>query len=204
LIDDLLDVTRFKTGKLRLHLGQVKLSRVIDSAIDSLRPLADAKHIRLQRITTSEVPCVLGDWDRLQQVMWNLLSNAIKFTPRGGHVMVHLERVGPHMEIKVSDNGAGIDQNFLPYVFEPYRQPDESAIKSEGLGLGLAIVRQLVELHRGRVRAESSGKGQGSCITVSLPLTVTRKASQAISEAVITNQTTHCDSNRRLLSQRAD
>ena len=187
LIDDLLDVMRIKTGKLRLHLGQVKLSRVIDSAIDSLQPLADAKHIRLQRITTAEAPCVLGDWDRLQQVMWNLLSNAIKFTPEGGHVMVHLERVGPHVEIKVTDNGAGIDQNFLPYVFEPYRQPDESA--SEGLGLGLAIVRQLVELHRGRVRAESSGKGQGSCITVSLPLTVASKTSKVASEAVITNQT---------------
>ncbi|HSE24187.1 MAG TPA: HAMP domain-containing sensor histidine kinase [Pyrinomonadaceae bacterium] len=189
LIDDLLDVIRIKTGKLRLHLGQVKLSRVIDSAIDSLRPLADAKHIGLQRITTSEAACVLGDWDRLQQVMWNLLSNAIKFTPRGGHVMVHLERVGSHMEIKVTDTGAGIDQNFLPYVFDPYRQPDESAIRSEGLGLGLAIVRQLVELHHGRVRAESSGKGQGSCITVSLPLTVASKASQVASGAVIKNQT---------------
>jgi signal transduction histidine kinase len=180
---------RIKTGKLRLHLGQVKLSRVIDSAIDSLRPLADAKHIRLQRITTSDTACVLGDWARLQQVMWNLLSNAIKFTPVGGHVLVQLEHVGSQMEIKVTDTGEGIDQNFLPYVFEPYRQPDGSAIRSQGLGLGLAIVRQLVELHRGRVHAASSGKGQGSCLTVSLPLMVAKNASRAVSEAVITNKT---------------
>jgi signal transduction histidine kinase len=189
LIDDLLDVMRIKTGKLRLHLDQVKLSTVIDSAIDSLQPLADSKHIRLQRITISETACVLGDPARLQQVMWNLLSNAIKFTPEGGHVLVQLERVGSNMEIKVTDTGEGIDQNFLPYVFEPYRQPDGSPTRSQGLGLGLAIVRQLVELHRGRVRAESSGKGQGSCLTVSLPLMVAQKASQAVSKAVITNKT---------------
>jgi signal transduction histidine kinase len=189
LIDDLLDVMRIKTGKLRLRLDQVKLSTVIDSAIDSLQPLADSKHIRLQRITTSETAYVLGDRARLQQVMWNLLSNAIKFTPEGGHVLVQLERVGSYMEIKVTDTGEGIDQNFLPYVFEPYRQPDGSPTRSQGLGLGLAIVRQLVELHHGRVRAESSGKGQGSCLTVSLPLMVVQKASQALSKAVITNKT---------------
>lgn len=104
-------------------------------------------------------------------------------------MLVQLESVGSYMEIKVTDTGEGIDQNFLPYVFEPYRQPDGSPTRSQGLGLGLAIVRQLVELHHGRVRAESSGKGQGSCLTVSLPLMVVQKASQALSKAVITNKT---------------
>lgn len=184
LINDLLDVMRIKTGKLQLHVDQVELSSVIDSVIDSLQPLADSKHIRLQRITTSKTAYVLGDQTRLQQVMWNLLSNAIKFTPRGGSVSVQLERIGSHLEVKVTDNGEGINPDFLPYVFEPYRQPDGSAT-GHGLGLGLAIVRQLVERHRGTVRAESSGKGQGSCLTVSLPLMAAQKTSQAV--ALITN-----------------
>jgi signal transduction histidine kinase len=124
----------------------------------------------------SKTAYVLGDQTRLQQVMWNLLSNAIKFTPRGGSVSVQLERVGSHLEVKVTDTGEGIGPDFLPYVFEPYRQPDGSAT-GHGLGLGLAIVRQLVERHRGTVRAESSGKGQGSCLTVSLPLMAGQKTS---------------------------
>jgi signal transduction histidine kinase len=176
LIDDLLDVMRIKAGKLQLHVDPVELSSLIDSAIDSLRPLAESKHVRLQRITTSKTAYVLGDQTRLQQVMWNLLSNAIKFTPRGGSVSVQLERVGSHLEVKVTDTGEGIGPDFLPYVFEPYRQPDGSAT-GHGLGLGLAIVRQLVERHRGTVRAESSGKGQGSCLTVSLPLMAGQKTS---------------------------
>jgi signal transduction histidine kinase len=187
LIDDLLDVMRIKTGKLRLHVDPVELSSVIDSVIDTLQPLADSKHIRLQRITTSKTAYVLGDQTRLQQVMWNLLSNAIKFTPREGYVLVQLERVDSHLEVKVTDTGEGIGQDFLPYVFEPYRQPDGST-RGQGLGLGLAIVRQLVELHRGTVRAESSGKGQGSCFTVSLPLMVAQKAPQAVGGALITNK----------------
>jgi signal transduction histidine kinase len=176
LIDDLLDVMRIKAGKLQLHVDPVELSSLIDSAIDSLRPLAESKHVRLQRITMSKTAYVLGDQTRLQQVMWNLLSNAIKFTPRGGSVSVQLERVGSHLEVKVTDTGEGIGPDFLPYVFEPYRQPDGSAT-GHGLGLGLAIVRQLVERHRGTVRAESSGKGQGSCLTVSLPLMAGQKTS---------------------------
>jgi signal transduction histidine kinase len=178
LIDDLLDVMRIKTGKLQLHVDPLELSLVIDSVIDSLQPLADSKNILLQRINTSKTAYVLGDQTRLQQVMWNLLSNAIKFTPRGGSVLVQLERIGSHLEVKVTDNGEGISPDFLPYVFEPYRQPDGS-ITGHGLGLGLAIVRQLVELHRGTVRAESSGKGQGSCLTVSLPWMAAQKTSQA-------------------------
>jgi signal transduction histidine kinase len=186
LIDDLLDVMRIKTGKLQLHVEPVEVSSVIDSVIDSLQPLADSKHIRLQRITTSKTAYVLGDQTRLQQVMWNLLSNAIKFTPRGGSVSVQLERTGSHLEVKVTDNGEGISPDFLPYVFEPYRQPDGSAT-GHGLGLGLAIVRQLVELHRGTVRAESSGKGQGSCLTVTLPL-MAQKTSQAVRAALRKNE----------------
>jgi len=187
LIDDLLDAMRIKTGKLRLHVDPMELSSVIDSVIDSLQPLADSKHIRLQRITTSKTAYVLGDQTRLQQVMWNLLANAIKFTPQGGDVWVQLERVDSYLEVKVTDTGEGIRSDFLPYVFEPYRQPDGST-RGQGLGLGLAIVRQLVELHRGTVRAESSGKGRGSCLTVSLPLMAAQKTSQAISGALIKNE----------------
>jgi len=153
-----------------------------------LQPLADSKHIRLQRITTSKTAYVLGDQTRLQQVVWNLLSNAIKFTPQGGSVSVQLERLDSNLEVKVTDTGEGIGPDFLPYVFEPYRQPDGSTRGQKGLGLGLAIVRQLVELHRGTVRAESSGKGQGSCLTVSLPLMAAQKTSQALREALITNR----------------
>lgn len=178
LIDDLLDAMRIKTGKLRLHVDPVELSSVIDSAIDSLQPLADSKQIRLRRITTSKTAYVLGDQTRLQQVMWNLLANAIKFTPRGGEVCVQIDRVDSYVEVKVTDTGQGINPDFLPYVFEPYRQPDGSKT-GKGLGLGLAIVRQLVELHRGTVRAESSGKGQGSCLTVRLPLMAGKETSQA-------------------------
>ena len=179
LIDDLLDAMRIKTGKLRLHVDAVDLSSVIDSVIDSLQPLADSKHIRLRRITRSKTAYVLGDQTRLQQVMWNLLANAIKFTPQGGDVWVELKRVKSYLKVKVRDTGEGISPDFLPYIFEPYRQPDGST-RGQGLGLGLAIVRQLVELHRGTVRAESSGKGQGSCLTVTLPLMTAQKASQAI------------------------
>ena len=188
LIDELLDVIRMKTGKLQLHVDPVELSSVIDSVIDSLQPLADSKHIRLQRITTSKTAYVLGDQTRLQQVVWNLLSNAIKFTPQGGSVSVQLERLDSNLEVKVTDTGEGIGPDFLPYVFEPYRQPDGSTRGQKGLGLGLAIVRQLVELHRGTVRAESSGKGQGSCLTVSLPLMTAQKTSQAIGGALIKNK----------------
>ena len=187
LIDDLLDAMRIKTGKLRLHVDPVELSSVIDSVIDSLQPLADSKHIRLQRITTSKTAYVLGDQTRLQQVIWNLLANAIKFTPQGGDVWVQLDRVDSYVEVKVTDTGEGIRPDFLPYVFEPYRQPDGSTT-GQGLGLGLAIVRQLVELHRGTVWAESSGKGQGSCLTVSLPLMAAQKTSQANAGALIKNE----------------
>lgn len=187
LIEDLLDVVRIKTGKLRLHVAPVELSSVIDSAIDTLQPLADSKHIRLQLISASKTAYILGDQPRLQQIIWNLLSNAIKFTPRAGCVLIQLERLHSHMEVRVTDTGEGIGPDFLPHVFEPYRQPDGST-RGQGLGLGLAIVRHLVELHRGTVRAESSGKGEGSCFTVRLPLMAAQTVSQAVVEAIMTDK----------------
>jgi signal transduction histidine kinase len=174
LIGDLLDATRIKTGKLRLHFGPVELSSIIDSAIDSLHPLADSQNIRLQRIIKPKIDPVLGDPARLQQVMWNLLSNAIRFTPRGGCIMVQLGQIDSLAEIKVTDTGRGVSPDFLPYIFEPYCQP-EGPTRGQGLGLGLAIVRQLVELHHGTILAESCGEGQGTSFTVRLPLMVAEK-----------------------------
>jgi signal transduction histidine kinase len=184
LIEDLLDVMRIKTGKLRLQVAPVELSSVIDSAIDTLQPLADSKHIRMQLISASKTACVLGDQTRLQQVIWNLLSNAIKFTPRGGSVLIQLERVDSHMEVRVTDTGDGISPDFLPHVFEPYRQRDGST-RDHGLGLGLAIVNHLVKLHHGTVRAESPGKAQGACFTVRLPVIDANAAAQTVGEATI-------------------
>jgi PAS domain S-box-containing protein len=171
LIDDLLDVSRIITGKLRLDVRQIDPASFIDAAIESLRPAADAKGVRLQRVIDTGVSSIAGDPSRLQQVVWNLLSNAIKFTSKGGRVQVRLERVNSHIEIAVSDTGAGISPQFLPHVFDRFRQADQSTTRRYGgLGLGLAIVRHLVELHGGSVRAESHGEGQGAAFTVMLPL----------------------------------
>jgi PAS domain S-box-containing protein len=171
LIDDLLDVSRIITGKLRIDVRPVDPNSFIEAAIESVRPAAEAKEVRVQRIMDTGVVTVSGDPIRLQQVIWNLLSNAIKFTPRGGRVQVRLERVNSHIEISVSDSGAGIAQEFLPYVFDRFRQADQRTTRQHGgLGLGLAIVRHLVELHGGTVRAESPGQGQGAIFTVLLPV----------------------------------
>lgn len=171
LIDDLLDVSRIITGKLRLDMRAVDLSSVIMSAIDAARPAADAKNIRLQTLLDPQAGQISGDPDRLQQVVWNLLSNAIKFTRKGGRVQVRLERVNSRVEIVVSDTGIGIEAEFLPFVFERFRQSDGSTTRRHGgLGLGLAIVRQLVELHGGTVSVESAGEGKGATFTVSLPI----------------------------------
>lgn len=171
LIEDLLDVSRIITGKLRLDVRPVDLATIIEAAIEAVIPAAEAKEIRVQKVLDSKVSSISGDSARLQQVIWNLLSNAIKFTPRGGRVMVRLERVNSHIEISVSDSGEGIKKEFLPYVFDRFRQADgTSARKFGGLGLGLAIVRHLVELHGGTVQATSSGDGMGAMFTVSLPL----------------------------------
>jgi PAS domain S-box-containing protein len=171
LIEDILDVSRIITGKLRLDVRPVSLSSIIEAAVDTAVPAAEAKGIRLQRVIDSSPATVSGDPGRLQQVVWNLVSNAIKFTSKGGRVLVRLERVNSHVEIVVSDTGKGIRPELLPYVFDRFRQADSSSTRAHaGLGLGLAIVRHLVELHGGTVQAESGGEGQGATFTVNLPL----------------------------------
>ncbi|MBD2744981.1 response regulator [Coleofasciculus sp. FACHB-1120] len=171
LVEDLLDVSRIIQGKLRLNVRPVELALVVEAAVDTARPAADAKAIRLQSVLDPSAGPVAGDSDRLQQIIWNLLSNAIKFTPKDGRVQVRLERVNSHVEITVTDTGLGIRSDFVPYVFDRFRQADSSITRSySGLGLGLAIVRHLVELHGGTVRAESQGEGQGAAFVVKLPL----------------------------------
>jgi len=173
LIDDLLDISRIVTGKIRLNVQTVDLVKVLEAAIETVRPAAEAKAIRLQRVLDSDAGPVLGDAERLQQVIWNLLSNAIRFTPKQGRVQIALQRVNSHVEIVVADNGQGISPDFLPFVFDRFRQADNSITRSfGGLGLGLAIVRQLVELQGGTVHAVSPGKGQGATFTVKLPLMI--------------------------------
>ncbi len=171
LIDDILDVSRIITGKLRLDIRPVEIKSVIETAIDVVRPAADAKEIKLEWGGAPVVAPLLGDPDRLRQVVWNLLSNAIKFTPRGGCVKVHLKSTDSRVEIAVSDTGQGISLDFLPYVFDRFRQGDSTTKRSHfGLGLGLAIVRHLVELHGGTVHAHSQGEGQGTQMTVTMPV----------------------------------
>ncbi len=171
LIEDILEVSRIVTGKLRLRVASVDLNHVIDAALDVVRPAAEAKGIVIERELPSD-PCIgLGDFGRLQQVIWNLLSNAVKFTPRDGRVRVSLARSDGWDRISVTDTGKGIDPAFLPHVFAPFRQADASTTRDYGgLGLGLAIVRQLVELHGGSVRAESEGEGRGATFVVMLPV----------------------------------
>jgi PAS domain S-box-containing protein len=171
LIEDLLDVSRIITGKLRLDVSPAELVPVIEAALDTARPAAEAKEIQLQVELDPTASHVLCDPARMQQVIWNLLSNAVKFTPRGGQVKVGLKRAAAHIEISVSDTGPGINQDFLPHVFDRFRQADSSTTRMHGgLGLGLAIVRHLVELHGGMVGVESKGDGAGATFTVSLPL----------------------------------
>jgi PAS domain S-box-containing protein len=177
LIEDLLDVSRVITGKLRLDVRSVAPASFIEAAIEAVLPAAEAKGIVVERSLSPDVAEISGDPARLQQVVWNLLSNAIKFTPKGGRVRVRLEGAGSHAEISVSDTGDGIGREFLPYVFDRFRQADQTtARRYGGLGLGLSIVRHLVELHGGTVRAESPGQGEGATFTVRLPLVPARKA----------------------------
>jgi signal transduction histidine kinase/CheY-like chemotaxis protein len=171
LVDDLLDVSRVIMGKLRLTLRPVDLASVVTAATDTLRPTAEAKGVSLQAHLDPQAGQVSGDQDRLQQVVWNLVSNAVKFTPKGGRVEVRVEGTGSSVEIAVNDTGQGISPEFMPYLFDRFRQADKSSGRRHaGLGLGLAIVRQLVELHGGSIRAESAGVGQGATFTVSLPI----------------------------------
>jgi PAS domain S-box-containing protein len=170
LVDDLLDVSRVITGKLRLDVRAVDPAAFVESAVESVRPAADAKGVGVHRVIDRGLVSVSGDPMRLQQVVWNLLSNAIKFTPAGGQITIRVERVGPNVEVSVADTGAGITPEFLPHVFDRFRQADQRITRHHGgLGLGLSIVRHLVEMHGGSVRAESAGEGKGSTFTVSLP-----------------------------------
>ena len=170
LVADLLDVSRIISGKLRLDVRQVDLITIVNAAIDSIRPAADAKSIRLQTVLDTAAGPISGDADRLQQIVWNLLSNAVKFTPKGGKIQVKLQRVDSHVEIVVSDSGVGISKEFLPYVFDRFRQADASTTRIHGgLGLGLSIVHQLVDLHGGTVSVQSEGEGKGATFTISLP-----------------------------------
>ena len=170
LIEDILDVSRILRGQLSLNKHPIQLEYVIEMAIDSLRPLAEAKSIVIEWECSQNVVRVVGDIDRLQQVVWNLLSNAIKFTDAEGKVEVRLELVGDETQIQIIDSGIGIDPDFLPYVFDRFRQADSSTTRSYGgLGLGLAIVRHLVEQHGGKVAAENN-RGEGAKFTVSLPV----------------------------------
>ena len=177
LIGDLLDFSRIISGKIRLDVGRVELASVIEAAIDVVSPAADAKGIRLQAILDPKAGPVSGDAERLQQVMWNLLSNAVKFTPKGGRVQVRLARVNSSVEVAVSDTGCGISAEFLPYVFERFRQADQTTTRRQaGLGLGMAITKHLVELHGGTIRAVSPGEGQGATFTLRLPVMIVHNA----------------------------
>jgi signal transduction histidine kinase/ActR/RegA family two-component response regulator len=178
IIDDLLDVSRLITGRMRLYVAPLKLGSVIDAAVEAVRPAAEAKGIHLSVLLDPAAEAVSGDAERLQQVVWNLLSNAVKFAPKGGRVEVRLERADSHFEIIVADNGQGIKSEFLPYVFERFRQEDGGMSRRQGgLGLGLAIARHIVELHGGTVHAASEGLGKGATFTVALPIASVRAVS---------------------------
>jgi PAS domain S-box-containing protein len=173
IIDDLLDMSRIISGKVRLDVQLLDLPSVVLEAIETMRAAASSKGVRLQTVIDPLNAPVSGDPNRLQQIFWNLLSNAIKFTPRGGRVQVVLERINSHLEVSVSDTGEGIAPEFLPYIFNRFEQADASTTRRHGgLGLGLSIVKNLVELHGGTVRAKSGGVGQGATFIVNLPLTI--------------------------------
>ncbi len=180
LIDDLLEMSRILAGKLRLEVQDVNFVSVVEAAIETVRLAAEAKGIRIESVLEPITQTVHGDPQRLQQVVWNILSNAIKFTPKGGRVQIVLKRANSHLELTVSDTGKGVKSEFLPHLFERFRQADASTTREfGGLGLGLAIVKQLTELHGGRVRAASEGEGKGTTLTIELPLSVVPLSAQA-------------------------
>ena len=172
LIDDLLDVSRIITGKLKIEARPVDLGAVLEAAIEAVRPSFEAKAIRFENMVDSQAVLIPGDANRLQQIFWNLFNNAVKFTPEGGEVRVEVECDVSRARISVTDSGTGISPEFLPYIFDRFRQADGSTTRVHGgLGLGLSIVKHLVQLHQGTIEVESKGKDQGSRFTVSLPLT---------------------------------
>jgi len=182
LIEDLLDISRIISGQMRLNVRPFPLASVVEAALEAIRPSAEAKSIRLQSFLDPAAGPVAGDPDRLQQIFWNLLSNAVKFTANGGQVQVRLERINAHAEVTVTDTGQGIDAALLPFIFDRFRQGD-STYKHGGLGLGLAIVRHLVDLHGGEVDARSEGEGRGAEFIVRLPISVAVPANREAPEA---------------------
>jgi len=173
IIEDILDMSRIVSGKLRLDVQSVELAGLVKAGADTVQPAAAAKGVRLEVVVDPSAGLLSGDPNRLQQVFWNLISNAVKFTPKGGRVQVSLQRVNSHLEVRVADTGLGIVPEFLPHVFDRFRQADSSTTRQYGgLGLGLSIVKQIVELHGGSVSAHSPGKDQGSTFIVVLPLSV--------------------------------
>jgi len=200
LIEDLLDVSRIMRGKTSLKISPVNLATTIEAAIDTVRLAAQAKSIQLQCFIDPTVGLISGDPNRLQQVIWNLLSNAIKFTPSGRRVSIHLKRQGTQAQLLISDTGKGISADFLPHVFEYFRQADSSSTRNHGgLGLGLAIVHHLVELHGGTVEASSPGVGQGATFTVTLPLKIDRTEVQDSEQVLPTAESVQISNNPSVL-----
>ncbi|MEI7820025.1 MAG: ATP-binding protein [Verrucomicrobiota bacterium] len=176
LIDDLLDVSRIISGKVRLRISEVDLRTVALAVLEGLRPAAAARGVKLALLATNDAAEVLGDPDRLEQVMWNLVNNAIKFTPRGGNVEISIERAGSSVALEVRDTGQGIRADFLPRIFDRFSQQDASTTRGQsGLGLGLSITRHLVELHGGTITARSAGEGQGATFRVEIPMVAVRE-----------------------------
>jgi signal transduction histidine kinase len=173
LVESLLDLSRIIAGKLDLELEAVDLSSAVESAADVIRPDAEVKGIQLEVVVPSSPLAITGDRGRLQQVLWNLLSNAVKYTPHGGRVGIHVTEVTSQVHIRITDSGEGISAEFLPYVFDRFKQADTAKRRAPGgLGLGLTLVREMVQAHGGTVVAESGGEGQGSTFTVTMPLSV--------------------------------
>jgi PAS domain S-box-containing protein len=191
IINDLLDMNRIVAGKFHLEVQTVHLDKVIHAAIEAVSPSAEAKRLRIRTLIDSGIGATRGDPNRLQQVMWNLLTNAVKFTPSGGFIQIILGRVSSHVEIVVEDNGAGISADFLPYVFDRFRQADASTSRRYGgLGLGLSIVKNLVELHGGSVHVKSAGENRGATFIVSLPVMMVDPApsESAVSSATVPSE----------------
>ena len=195
LIDDLLDMSRIISGKIRLEVGSVKLAEVIDAAFGTVQTAADSKGVKLRKIAGSATDTVAsGDPHRLQQVLWNLVSNAVKFTPPGGEVRVELRQLDDCAEIAVTDTGEGISDQFLPHVFDRFRQADGTTTRRHGgLGLGLSIVKNLVELHHGSVYAASEGKDRGSTFVVRLPLSPLDQSTSSVIETKTPAAAPHCE-----------
>ncbi len=177
----MLDISRIVSGKIRLNVQPVEFPDIVRNAVDAITPAADAKGVRIETVLDPAATPISGDPERLQQVMWNLLSNAVKFTNRGGKVQVRLERVNSHVEVAVSDTGIGIAPEFLPHVFERFRQADAGIARERGgLGLGLSIARQLTEMHGGTIEVSSGGVNQGATFRVKIPVMIVHPVSKDV------------------------